>query len=136
MEGNGVEFPIGGPNGVYRGDGIVRGVGLYDLGCIRDPMGKDGSGGEHEFERVEGALAVGVETPWGIFPEKAGHRDDDIGVLQNETTIEICESEEGLNIADTVWNEAYIMLVSCIDYALDMTCIQSVSQCFIVCGIL
>ena len=36
----------------------------------------------------------------------------------------------------TAWNEAYIMLVSCIDYALDMTCIQSVSQCFIVCGIL
>ena len=36
----------------------------------------------------------------------------------------------------TVWNEAYIMLVSCIDYVLDMTCIQSVSQCFIVCGIL
>ena len=37
---------------------------------------------------------------------------------------------------DTAWKEAYIMLVSCIDYALDMTCIQSVSQCFIVCGIL
>ena len=36
----------------------------------------------------------------------------------------------------TAWNEAYIMLVSCIDYALDMTCIQSVSQCFIVGGIL
>ena len=63
MEGNRVEFPIGGPNGVYRGDGIVQGVGLYDLGCIRDPMGKDGSGGEHEFEHVEGALAVGVKTP-------------------------------------------------------------------------
>ena len=42
------------------------------------------------------------------------------------------------NLADvhTAWNEAYIMLVSCIDYALDMTCIQSVSQCFIVGGIL
>ena len=39
-------------------------------------------------------------------------------------------------IGDTAWNEAYIMLVSCIDYALDMTCIQSVSQCFIVGGIL
>ena len=38
--------------------------------------------------------------------------------------------------AHTAWNEAYIMLVSCIDYALDMTCIQSVSQCFIVGGIL
>ena len=41
-----------------------------------------------------------------------------------------------LDTASTAWNEAYIMLVSCIDYALDMTCIQSVSQCFIVCGIL
>ena len=39
-------------------------------------------------------------------------------------------------VAITAWNEAYIMLVSCIDYALDMTCIQSVSQCFIVGGIL
>ena len=38
--------------------------------------------------------------------------------------------------AHTAWNKAYIMLVSCIDYALDMTCIQSVSQCFIVFGIL
>ena len=46
VESNGVEFPIGGPNGVYRGDGIVRGIGLYDLGCIRDPMGKDGVGGK------------------------------------------------------------------------------------------
>ena len=42
----------------------------------------------------------------------------------------------GITVVFTVWNEAYIMLVSCIDYALDMTCIQSVSQCFIVCGIL
>ena len=41
-----------------------------------------------------------------------------------------------LQVSLTVWNEAYIMLVSCIDYALDMTCIQSVSQCFIVAGIL
>ena len=63
-------------------------------------MGKDRSGGECEFEHVEGALAVSVETPWGILPEKAGHQDDNIGVPRNKATIEICESEEGLNIAD------------------------------------
>ena len=45
-------------------------------------------------------------------------------------------STSALQVSLTAWNEAYIMLVSCIDYALDMTCIQSVSQCFIVCGIL
>ena len=44
--------------------------------------------------------------------------------------------QSGARTIGTAWNEAYIMLVSCIDYALDMTCIQSVSQCFIVCGIL
>ena len=52
----------------------------------------------------------------------------------------IIEGEKIICITDhaalTAWNEAYIMLVSCIDYALDMTCIQSVSQCFIVGGIL
>ena len=52
--------------------------------------------------------------------------DDKSEWLQNVRQINI----------DTAWNEAYIMLVSCIDYALDMTCIQSVSQCFIVGGIL
>ena len=46
------------------------------------------------------------------------------------------EATRALLGLSTAWNEAYIMLVSCIDYALDMTCIQSVSQCFIVGGIL
>ena len=63
-------------------------------------MGKDGSSGEHKFEHVKSALAVGVETPWGILPEKVSHWDDDIKVLQNKMTIEICKPEEGLNIAN------------------------------------
>ena len=116
VEGNGVEFPIGGLNGVYHGDGRVQGIGLYDLGCIRDPMGKDGSGGECEFEHVESALAVGVETPWGILLKKSGLRDDDIRVPRNKTTIEICKSKEGLNIADIlglrpVKNDLNLLLV-------------------------
>ena len=48
----------------------------------------------------------------------------------------MCSSTRDIFATITAWNEAYIMLVSCIDYALDMTCIQSVSQCFIVGGIL
>ena len=49
---------------------------------------------------LKSALAVGVKTPQGILPEKASHWDDDIRVLQNKMTIEICKTEEGLNIAD------------------------------------
>ena len=52
------------------------------------------------------------------------------------TSIWSTSSDQYLQPPSTAWNEAYIMLVSCIDYALDMTCIQSVSQCFIVGGIL
>ena len=48
----------------------------------------------------------------------------------------MCVPPPQIKAPNTAWNEAYIMLVSCIDYALDMTCIQSVSQCFIVGGIL
>ena len=53
-----------------------------------------------ELEHVKNALAEGVKTPQGILPEEAGHWDDDIGVPWNKMMIEICESEEGLNIAD------------------------------------
>ena len=56
--------------------------------------------------------------------------------IYETTPMTIGEASRQHQSSDTVWNEAYIMLVSCIDYALDMTCIQSVSQCFIVGGIL
>ena len=67
-----------------------------------------------------------MQPPDGFPPKVRGH----VWKLQ--------KSIYGLRQAacHTAWNEAYIMLVSCIDYALDMTCIQSVSQCFIVGGIL
>ena len=63
----------------------------------------------------------------------ATHVDDSLQIVKGALALKDIKS----HLADTTaWNEAYIMLVSCIDYALDMTCIQSVSQCFIVGGIL
>ena len=54
----------------------------------------------------------------------------------NQNVVSEANSKNLFREPPTAWNEAYIMLVSCIDYALDMTCIQSVSQRFIVGGIL
>ena len=79
----------------------------------------------HEPDKTRQALILLPNPP--VLP-------DALAVLSIPTPIPR-EAPEGKE-AHTVWNEAYIMLVSCIDYALDMTCIQSVSQCFIVCGIL
>jgi hypothetical protein len=79
-------------------------------------MGEDRGGGEGELERVESALAVGVETPWCVLSEKAGHWDDDIGVPRDKATVEICKTEERLDIADIaglqpVQNYLYFLLV-------------------------
>ena len=60
---------------------------------------------------LESSLWSGTTDSITILLEEASHWDNDIRVLQNKVTIEICESEEGLNIMDTVWMECYFMLV-------------------------
>jgi hypothetical protein len=40
------------------------------------------------------------ELPQNSFPSKAHKRNGDTGVIVNETTVEIGEAEEGLNIFD------------------------------------
>jgi hypothetical protein len=100
MECNRVEFSIGGSNGVYCCDGIVRGIGLDDLQHVRNPMGEDRSSSEGKLERVESTLAVGVKTPRCVLSEKVGHWDNNIRVPQDKVTVEIHKTEEGLDIAD------------------------------------
>ena len=93
-------------------------------------------------------VVVGCHQPLSIARLKGRHPMD-LVVPRGSGCKLACSSLQSAGVVDpmdrhpdslmaygTAWNEAYIMLVSCIDYALDMTCIQSVSQCFIVGGIL
>ena len=84
--------------------------------------------GDKLVSGMGGGKAIGIGGELRVVALVCEERHGSGGRTFRVIVCEFCDS--------TAWNEAYIMLVSCIDYALDMTCIQSVSQCFIVCGIL
>jgi hypothetical protein len=67
MEGDGVNFTIGGVNGEDGGESIVRGVRLdHDLG-VGHPMGEEWCMHEFLLEFVKGCAASAIEVPRGIL---------------------------------------------------------------------
>jgi len=61
-------------------------------------MGEDWSGGECIFEEVEGVAGFLVEVEGGTFVSKAGEWNNDVGVVVNESTVEVSEAQEGLDV--------------------------------------
>jgi len=50
------------------------------------------------LESIEGVLTVPGEDPRSILPGEPGKRDHNVGVIENETPVEVGESQEGLDI--------------------------------------
>src|SRR6266581_9320175 len=99
-ECDGVDLIIFTMNGDDARDRIVGSVHFnYDWG-IGYPVSEDGGGGEGFLEQVESGVAVVSERPWYTLPGEAGQRNHDVGVLIDESPVEICESKEGLNVLD------------------------------------
>ena len=92
-----LEFGIGTDNGQDASDGIVQGVSLDHKQSIGNPMSEDRSRSEGLQEVESGATIIG-EFPRSVFVGKPCERNDNVGVVMNETTVEVCESEEGLNV--------------------------------------
>ena len=61
-------------------------------------MSKYWGSGEHFFEYIEGFVGLLSELIRGPFTSKTSEGDHNIGVIENETSIEIGEAEEGLDI--------------------------------------
>jgi len=85
-------------NGQDGGKGVVRSVGFDDDGSVGNPMSEDRSGGECIFEKVEGVVGFLVEVEGGTFVSKAGERNNDVRVVVNESTVEVGEAQEGLDV--------------------------------------
>ena len=55
-------------------------------------MGKDRSRGEGILELSEGGVTGVAKVPWSTFAGESCQRSDDVGVIVNETTVEISKS--------------------------------------------
>ena len=63
---------------------------------------EDGGESEGLFECFEGIFAFRGEVPNNSFSGQTCERNCDIGIVKDESLIEVSKSEEGLNILDFV----------------------------------
>jgi hypothetical protein len=90
---------------IVRGDegedgrtGIVGSVCFhYELG-VRNPKCEDRSCGECLLECVEGCLTILGKVPFGVLPSQSRERNCDIGVVMDESSIEVGKPKERLDI--------------------------------------
>src|SRR6266568_52682 len=98
MESDRVEMTIFSGDGEDCREGIVQGISFDDDQSVRDPVSKYRGSGECFFEYVEGFMGLLGELIRGPFTSKTSEGDHNIGVIENETLIEIGEAKEGLDI--------------------------------------
>src|SRR6266581_3588053 len=87
-------------NGEDSGYHIIGCISLHDKWSIRDPMCQDGGGREGIFEKTESGTTVVRENPRGPFAGEACQGDHNVGILVDETPVEVCEAKERLDILD------------------------------------
>ena len=61
-------------------------------------MREDGGGGEGFLEEVEGRAALMIENPGDTLSDEVYEGHNYLGVLMDETLIEVGETEEGLHV--------------------------------------
>ncbi|KIO01404.1 hypothetical protein M404DRAFT_150155, partial [Pisolithus tinctorius Marx 270] len=81
VESGWVEFTVGAGDRQNTSNGIVRGVSFYCKQSIRNPMSENRG-------RAEGILLV-EKSRW----------NNDVRVVINELSVEVCETKEGLDVS-------------------------------------
>jgi hypothetical protein len=81
-------------------NGIIRGIGLQYHRSVRRPMSEDRRGGESILERAESRVTGFTEVPRSTLASESSQRSDYVGIIINEAAVEICKTEEGLNVLD------------------------------------
>ena len=98
-----MELRIGANDGQNASNGIVQGVGLDHKWSVRNPMSKDWSGGKGLLQEVESGVTIISEFPRSVFAGKLCERNDDVGVVVDESTLEVHEFEEELDVLHLLW---------------------------------
>ena len=96
---------------------VAVGVGLEEdgTGCIFGCIGGNGEGGgeirevedgfrkEETFKGVKGGLASGGPIPREILLSEVEERASDVGIVRDESSVEIGEAKERANVFHLSW---------------------------------
>jgi len=80
--------------------GIVRSVGFDKEWSIRGPMRENRSLGKSLLEGAERGVGLGIPVPRCVFAGEVSKRYNDVGIVENEMSIEVGEAKEGLNLLE------------------------------------
>ena len=61
-------------------------------------MREDQSGSEGAFQGLKGLLCILGEVPSHTLASKTGKRDNNVGVFQDESSVEVCKAKERLDV--------------------------------------
>src|SRR5882672_1526048 len=100
VECNQMQLAIQCGNRKDSGESVVGGVSFDCNLSVWDPMGKDWSCGESLFKCFKGGMALIRKVPGGTLAGKMHKQNSDFRISINEMTIEVGETEEGLNVLD------------------------------------
>ena len=89
---------IGASDGKDSSNGIIQSIGFHSQWSIRDPVGKDRSRGEGLLQEVKGRATILTKIPRNVFVGKPCERYNDVRVVEDEATVEICKTKEGLDV--------------------------------------
>ena len=82
--------------------GVVQGVGLDKEWSIGGPMHENRSLGKSLLEGVERGVGLGIPVPRCVLVSEASKRYNDVGIAENEMSIEVGEAKEGLNLLEVL----------------------------------
>ena len=66
-------------------------------------MSEDRSRGKSLLQEVESGVTIIGEFPRSVFAGKPCERNNNVGVVVDESTVKVRESEEGLNVLNFPW---------------------------------
>ena len=93
-----MKFTIGAADGEDTSNGIVRCVSLHNQWSVRNPMSKERSCHKGRFEAEEGGATLWSKVPRGILVSESSEWNNNLRVIEYETTVEVGEAKKGLNV--------------------------------------
>ncbi|KIO00230.1 hypothetical protein M404DRAFT_152992 [Pisolithus tinctorius Marx 270] len=99
VESDWAEFTVGAGDRQNASNGIVGGVSFHCKWSVRNPVSENRSGAEGILQAEESGVALLGKVPRSTLSHEASEWNDDVGVVINESSVEVCETKERLDVS-------------------------------------
>ncbi|KIO03370.1 hypothetical protein M404DRAFT_145629 [Pisolithus tinctorius Marx 270] len=103
VESNWAEFTVRAGDQQNTSNGIVGGIGFHCKWSIRDPVCEDRSRAEGILQVEESRAALLGKVPRSTLSREVSEWNNDVGVVINESSVEICKTKERLDVSHLPW---------------------------------